>query len=600
MRINYSNQQAFYGNLEDVLSKAISATEIRSIYERFFYEIKKETPRKLKKADMVATLVNLENSQEDMQLFVETLPKTVYRAYESLIWDDFVLVKEFQTTLGFDIVYMELGNGMWSFDTYQTKDEFPFIGIFCNHSYHAQDLKDYQASIPPAIRKWLKPYFPKPAGYDIEPLPDTAISDSSCMIFDASPTIATDVSQLADFLKRSNPSRTKKGDFTKSSIRKAESLTESGDWYPDKTKQPELDLMRHVLLLDFIEGFENELIKQLTAPEIKETVFKDIFKTLQKDDVMLAKWLLGHLRPRYRYDEEIFEPLPISRLFAIFKRLPPNAWVSLENLHSMQFYQEIDICFFEPTRYEFRGIKSGSKYYENTHSLDHGNLQTIGIDPLINGVAFLLSAFGFIQLAYKPPQNEMIKTFKHPYLTRFDGAQAVRLTDLGAYAFGLNTTFKLKNKSRKMATLRLHPEQLHVTCHDLDPITELTLKEFMEPIGPEFYRMTRASILKTCSTPKDLKTRIADFRNRIGVELPENWQQFLISLATEETALLPENKFKVFTLANRPDLRRHFMQDPLLQRLSLKVEGHRIAIEQKNVSLVYSHLRSLGYLVKST
>lgn len=266
----------------------------------------------------------------------------------------------------------------------------------------------------------------------------------------------------------------------------------------------------------------------------------------------------------------------------------------------MQFYRETDIYFFNTSKYIFEGILLDSESsYERSYQLNPANLKILGSDPLIKGMAFLLSAFGLIRLAYKLPHNEKFGTYKYSYLTRFDGAHAVRLTDVGAYVFGLSPTLKLKSKSRKMATLRLHPEQLHVTCRDLDPVTELALKDFMEPIAPEFYRMTRASLLKGCQSPKDLRIRIADFRNRIGVELPENWEQFLNSLETEKAALSPENKFKVFTLAERPDLQRHFMQDSYLRKHSLRIEGHRIAIEKGNIPLVRARLRALGYLVES-
>ena len=49
MQISYNNERAFYGDLEEVLTKALSAAEIRSIYESFFYKVKKKTPRKTEK-----------------------------------------------------------------------------------------------------------------------------------------------------------------------------------------------------------------------------------------------------------------------------------------------------------------------------------------------------------------------------------------------------------------------------------------------------------------------------------------------------------------------------------------------------------------------
>lgn len=605
MQINYSNERAFYGNLEEVFTKALSAAELRPLYMSFFYDVKKQKPqKKLIKTDMVKAFMGLTKNPEDSRLFMETLPKEVYQAYELLLWENTMAADEAQETLGFDIVRKEPSLSKWVDDRYVVRQEFPFIAVMKNdnHSYYRNkdSLTNYLVCMPPALRKWLRAYSPKPEGYQIKPLPDTDIANSKYAIFDASPTIAADLGQLADFLQRGIVKRTQKGDLTKASIRKAESMTKCGEWYPEEDKKSELPLMRHTILLDFIEGFDGALISELTASEIQKNVFKDILKALQKDEEMIIKWLLGHLKRRYKYYEDIVDPEAIFRLFSIFGQLPPDAWVSLENLKSMRFYQDIDVLFLDFNNYDFDAISIISEYkYERTYRLDLTNLKTVVTDPLIDGVAFLLSAFGFVELAFTPPTNKTFNTYNKPYLTPFDGARAVRLTDIGAYAFGLSSKLTLKKSSRKVATLRLHPEQLHVTCRDIDPVTELALKDFMEAVAPEFYRMTRASMLKGCQSPKDVKHRVADFRKRIGVELPANWQQFLASLEAEKSALIPESKFKIFTLADRPDLQQHFIQNPVLRKLTLRVEGHRIAIAQQDVAMVRTHLRKLGYLVEA-
>ena len=606
MQINYSNEHAFYGNLKEIFTKILSAAELRSLYASFFYDVKKQTPPKkqLVKADMVQAFMSLTKNPEDSRLFLKTLPKEVYQAYELLLWQDSMEAQEANEALGFDIVQKKPAPSKWTMDSYVIRKEFPFIAIKQRHDndfyYTTEHSLTDLVCIPPAIRKWLILYFPKPEGYKIQPLLDTDITNNKYTVFDTSPSIVADLSQLVDFLKRGIVKRTQKGAFTKASIRKAESMTESGEWYSEEDKKSELSLMRHTILLDYIEGFDGSLMGKLTAPEIQGNVFKDILKALQDDEDMIEKWLLGHLKRRYKYYEDMFDAEAISRLFSIFGQLPPGAWVSLENLKTMRLYRNMDVLFFDCNMYCFEAVLAKSQHkYERTYILDLTNLKTVGIDPLIDGVAFLLSAFGFVELAFTPPINKTFNTYKNPYLTPFDGAHAVRLTDIGAYAFGLSSELTLKQSSRKVATMRLHPEQLHVTCRNIDPVTELALKDFMEAVAPEFYRMTRASMLKGCQRPKDVKHRVADFRKRIGVELPENWQQFLASLEAEKSALIAENKFKIFTLADRPDLQQHFTQNPVLRKLTLRVEGHRIAIAQENLALVRTHLRKLGYLVET-
>jgi hypothetical protein len=119
----------------------------------------------------------------------------------------------------------------------------------------------------------------------------------------------------------------------------------------------------------------------------------------------------------------------------------------------------------------------------------------------------------------------------------------------------------------------------------------------MECIGPNFYKLTRVSMLKGCQSPKELKHRIELFQRRMPFEFPENWKQFLTKLKKEKSALIEEPLFSVFTLVNRPDLQQIFLSDPELRRITWRVEGHRIAMERQNIPKVQAHLRKLGYLV---
>ena len=67
MQINYHNERAFHGDLEEVFAKVLSAAELRQLYSSFFYDVKKQTaPRKkLVKADMVKAFMRLTENPED-------------------------------------------------------------------------------------------------------------------------------------------------------------------------------------------------------------------------------------------------------------------------------------------------------------------------------------------------------------------------------------------------------------------------------------------------------------------------------------------------------------------------------------------------------
>jgi hypothetical protein len=609
MQIENHNQRYFDGNLDEVFGSLMNVKEVRALHDAFFYDVLLQAqPKKpLRKAEMTENLCNLNKKPALMQQFIDALSQEELALYTHLLWNDYITLEELESQLGFKVHTIQIENDWrreYKVFKLQSKYHLACLSLNSEGRYHSftnvyRDAPaNYLVRMPPAIRQWLKPYFPKPEGYDLKTISDADFPKVKHQIFDASPSICNDLAQLADYLKRGTVTRTKKGTLTKASLRKAQNLIESGDWYPDKNAHPKLKLMRIEMLLDFIECFSPKTCQTLMAPKPDAKIFKTILKEIQQDPDILCKWLLDHLKERYKYYESTCNSSAIKALFDLFKQMPREGWVSTENLKRAQFYQDINILFYDNGHYLFRMMTGTSYRYETELELKDAHLQKVGIEPLIDGTLFLLSAFGYLELAYQdPPTHPRYGTEKEPYLTRYDGAIAVRLTDIGAYTFGQSKQLDLKQSGRQLATITPHQQHLHLTCRDLDPITEQTLQEYMECVGPNFYKLTRASMLKGCRTPKELKLRIEDFKRRIPVDLPENWQQFLTNLTNEKSALVKEPLFSVYTLAGRPELQQLFLSDPKLRGMTWRVEGHRIAIEQQNIDKVRAHLSKLGYLV---
>lgn len=609
MEINYQTEKAFLGDLEEVLTRVCSVGELRRMHDHFFYLVKKVPlpNKKRRKPEMVEALLDLKKSPAELCRFVETLPPKAFALYAELIWTESVSYKELRERLDFDFLSKTSERqGSYVSSRYELHEELCFAALRVfrdNYGFrsfrHSTDLNDYELMMPPAVRSWLKPHFPNPEGYDIRGVPEDELRQEGLQHFDGSVSIVDDLSRLADFLTRSEVKTTKTGAYTKAGIRKAITLTGAAEWYPDRKEMGELGLMRHEMLLDFIAGFNASIVKELADGEPDGRSFQKVVKEIAVDENMLEKWLIGHLRARNNYYQSEFDKQAASRLFDLFRLLPAGEWVRTANLKSAQFYREIDTCFFQPKRYYFRLLGGNEPYtYERDYEVKSKYLQAVGLDPLVDGLAFVLAAFGLLELRYTEPRNPKYFTEKKPYLTRWDGLVAVRLTAIGAYVFGQSQELALKPSTRQRTSLHLRPDRLHAVGQDLDPVTKLALDEFLEPISPGFYRLTRAKLLKGCQTRKDVKRRIADLRKRLPVDFPENWNAFFQEIETEGKTLNRDYGLSVFSLAFRSDLQNHFLRDPVLRRLSLKVEGHRVAIDEKDLPTVRAHLRKLGYLVE--
>lgn len=610
MELNYNTDKAFFEDLETVLSRACSVSDVRQVHDHFFYTIEKLTPPKKqkRKAEMVQALQALQKTPERLQKFVDTLPPQAKAFYDALMWRESVNYTTLLNELNFKFVRL-VKERDWrtTVDRYYLEDEFPLAAMrvpptdYSYRSYrHSNEIRDYEFLMPPALRSWLRPYFPKPKGYEVEAVSEASLTEQKLQHFNASAAIVNELTQLADFLKRSELKTTKAGRYTKSSLQKASVLTGGAEWYGESKGHRELALMRHEILLDFINGFDGKLLANLIEGRLDGSTFKHLLQEIIADEEILNKWLLAHLKTRYKYFDLKFDAKSIRRLFDLYRFLPENDWVRVDNLKSLQFYREIDICFFDPGRYRFRSAYGEAPYiYEEDIDLDGRHLQAAGIDPLINGSAFLLAAFGLLELRYTEPSHPRYHTKKQPYLTRWDGAVALRLTPIGAFVFGQNYALELETQKRQPTQLKLRSDRLFLSAQDVDPVTQLTLDDFFEKISPGFYRLTRTSLLKGCQSSKDVKARIAGLKQRLPTEFPENWKSFFQDLSQEQSVLQREYNLAVYSLAHRPNLRNDFLHDPVLQRYTLKVEGHRVAIDTQHLRTVNAHLRKLGYLVEN-
>ncbi|MFU8848898.1 MAG: hypothetical protein ACNA77_09320 [Opitutales bacterium] len=610
MELNYNTEKAFFEDLESVLSRACSVADVRRLHDHFFYTIEKSTPPKKqrRKAEMVQALLALQKTPEQLQKFVDTLPSRAKTFYAALMWNESADYTTLLNKLDFEFVRRveERGWGVTA-DRYYIEDDFPLAAMrvppsdYSYRSYrNSNEIRNYEFLMPPAVRSWLRPYFPKPQGYDIEAVSEAALNEQKLQHFDASAAVVNELNQLADFLKRSELKTTKAGRYTKSSLQKASALTAGAEWYVDSKALRELALMRHEILLDFINGFEGKLLANLIEGQLDGSTFKNLLQEIIADEEILNKWLLGHLKARYKYFELKFDPKSIHRLFDLYRLLPVNAWVRVDNLKSLQFYREIDICFFDPGRYCFRTAYGEAPYiYEQDIELYGRHLQAAGIDPLINGSAFILAAFGLLELRYTEPNHPRYHTKKRPYLSPWDGAVAMKLTPIGAFVFGQSKQLKLETTQRQRTQLNLRSDRLFLNAQEVDPVTQLALDDFFEKISPGFYRLTRKSLLKGCQSTKDVKARVADLKQRLPTEFPDNWKAFFHKLGQEQSVLQRDFTLAVYSLADRPDLRHDFLNDPILQRYTLKVEGHRVAVDTQHLRTVNAQLRKLGYLVEN-
>ena len=377
------------------------------------------------------------------------------------------------------------------------------------------------------------------------------------------------------------------------------------EFFPLSDNFPEdLVALRLRLVLDFFNRKGNPLLppEDLSTKSLSEFLYA-VAAELANSMPFVLEELLPHIRPGYAGVDPLFVKAPFCRLLGLFSSLPDGQWVSAKNLVEFRLFQDLDLRFFSLRYYSPRRVievgNSRAAYYQrDTNSLSSKNVQALLFTPMIQGMAFLLASLGLLEICYNAPDNHSKwRLDNRPFLTPFDGLEAVRLTPIGAFAFGRSKELPLAVSEKPKCQVHLHAERLLARATLLDPLTEKVLREFMEELEPGFYRLERKRFLTGCNTPKEIDGRVEDFKRRLPADLPPFWQSYLEGLSREGLALQAENGYRIYSLGGSPELARLFSTDPELRKCALRVEGRRVAISNDDFPTVRKGLLKAGFFV---
>ncbi len=612
MYVNYyKNQHAFTtSSIEEVFEKFYPVTELRPVYRDILLPSQGKTaPDKCcNKSIIVKALLAMLKSPEEVEHFIAAMSPSLRKVLETLIWLGDIQLLKLEEDIGFDISDERmLGTRYYYYGANNTeisrKEEFSLV-VFKQMEQHNDRYKPNEIStkerisvqLPPALRSCLRKLLLPPRGYDPEPvveLPD------GLMTYRCDDALAEDLRVVADYIAHGHLQYTKAEKIKKPCIRALTELTQGGEFFPGDKTSKKLPLLRHELLTNMVASVGQGIRGAMLAEPLNPArVLRAFLAEIIKRSEWIHEYVLTHISS-FKYHCE-YNKTVMPQLRDIFALLPDDGWITFSSLVKCINYRDINLELFTQHRCQV-SIDPDSTYY-NRHTRINLGYEThhdfLAI-PLIQGMAFLFAALGFTEIAYtKPPNHPRWKRNAELFLTPYDGLAAVRLTPLGAYALEKTNEVVLKTISRKRAEIILNPQRLTVTCRNMDRVTELSLLEFMEKISPWCYRMTRKSFMRGCSTDREVKIRIDQFKSNISTKPPPFWQNFLDNLEHSSTALREKSFYKVFELSDTPELRRLFSTDPELRKHILKVEGLKIVIKETDQPAISRRLATFGYLMQ--
>jgi len=610
MEINYNNKRFLSADLMDVLLKFYSAQEIRDICFQWIYPFLQKSPpnRKQKKNELVHTLHEVLTDPMLAREFLAFLPENLSKALTLLAWEGDCEIGVIEEQLGYSISRKTKRAHPWRQRETLTEvhrlPEFLFIALEKeNYSYsYSQQQEQVNVKLPSAIRQMVFNALPeKPEGYEIDFLdsPDIGSAHRFC----CRSHMVEDIQRISAFIEKGHLVLTKRGIPTKASLRQVSGFCGDREFFPntDVRNHPRLELLRSYLLTQLLKRMPSGLRVDLASNRVRPSSLRKILDWVEDHPEWVFEHLLGHLSSRY--DVPFIENDHWLEFQEFIRNLRGDGWVTMENLRRYHRYRGLDFRFtrghYITARLSSESVYSWNRYGQSKVDLREDTSSDLFEIPLIQGFCFLLAAIGFAEIAYRAPsKHPRCPSHNSDFLTPFDGLNAVRLTPEGSYALGFDETIELKKPEDPRTRIVLNPNCLNAICHEVDPVTELSLLDFMEKISPGHYRMTRTSFLGDSKNKSDAQKRLAGFHLSISEELPALWKTFLEETVRTCVALKPIKGFRLFELDNDPEFRNRFISDPFLRTHCLKAEGFKLLIENSKVAAVQKHLKKLGYILQ--
>lgn len=559
-------------------------------------------PRKRpNKSDLSKLLLNTFSNPAQMKEFIAAAPENVRAVWDALAWGDNLPLETLEKQLGFEIALVDENNNTRWRSNLVRRREFPFVVLIDTLSYHGgfnpkQPRRGVEVALPPEIRAAFRAHLPKPKNYDIEPVAEAPEAELS---FRCDATALDDLRFLAEYIDADNLKLTKSKKIRMTCQREIASMMGGGELFNAIDVSTILPMLRVRLLVMFLTEPGKLGAQHLLnpTPEDPGKAFRIMLASAFSNPLWLHENLLDHLKGWTGYTKRQLE-----NLFALFASLDEEKWTTEKNLISYADYRDLDYNIFDYNELWTNALrpdaKAWNRSYQQRFPLSE-HIRDFHTLPLIHGMAFLLAALGFAEIRYNHPATE--PEWERPiekFLSPFGGLIAIRLTPIGAYAFGKSDQLEIDESARKRVHIVLNEQRLTLTCRDLDQTTELLIHDFTEKISDGCYRMTRKSLIRGCKTAADVTKRIERFKTRIPAEIPSLWDRFFAETTNNCVALRKRSRYLFYDLSDTPELRRHFLSDPLLRGKTVKTAGPGVAIKVKDLPAVSRHLAALGYLIE--
>jgi hypothetical protein len=588
LEMNYTKEplyELWYAPVKDFLSKNISKSWDGQNAIDITRGINLE--KIPQKTEIVIICANFYSNKAAVRALYESQSEQDKKVMAKGTWQEFISLKDLEKIYGQPVMYVEKvpGNTYYR-DTYRLiKDNIfkrwhPFLSIHdrWNDSYAANSAKFLENKnpglvFPDLMRKVFSGALPKPEGYYLKPTNPT----EEFTIFDSEETIFRELPLITSYYLQNKINYSQKGYPNAATARKMLKSLQLKT-FPGEGE----NAIRAMMIAGLFEGFKMASILESPLNILKQLFARNFH---QKPP---APFLLPHLKGvNYFYYNDFNGDVTIN-IFQIFKDMPLEHWVTFENIKQFASSHFIKLEPLGPWKMGKLSTEFGMKGGYGT-SINNANVDDYVSIPHLAGHIYLLAAFGLMEISI----DENVPLI----FSYYDGLQACRLTNLGAYILGLKKDYT-QPESDAETKLSFDENSPVIRIEGNIALGDTMMNNYAVKVSGNRYQFSPEKFLKDCKATKDLENKITLFKQTINQKLPVFWENYLQQLVINSQAIHKKNNMRIFKLPpENKELHRIIAQDNELRNLIIKAEGFHILVEEKQSAFFINRMKALGYLI---
>jgi hypothetical protein len=181
-------------------------------------------------------------------------------------------------------------------------------------------------------------------------------------------------------------------------------------------------------------------------------------------------------------------------------------------------------------------------------------------------------------------------------LSRYDGLQAIRLTALGSYAFGLTDTYQPRAHDEQTQVLKVLPNLDIVAIGTLSPGDQLLLSAYAEHTTDRVWTISAACLLAAINTGRDPRDFTTFLAHRTEHELPRSLETLISDVTRRAGGLTDLGHARVIECAD-PALAMLITHDRALRSLCHPIGDRHLAVPLDQELKFRKALLKLGYVL---